>query len=154
MDDWNVLARALRQLHSALLQRARADYMREHGRTEEVGPGELLMLATRDESFAWLRSLSELMTDLDYLRDEPAMAQGHELRAAVRGAVEELITPSGGQEAADSFAARYRKHLEEPEVTVAHAAVKQALAGWPEPRGAGRGEVAQHRQRQGEQRRR
>ncbi|HSV81623.1 MAG TPA: hypothetical protein VLK85_20710 [Ramlibacter sp.] len=42
MSDWNTLARALRQLHHALLQRARGDYAREHGIAEEIGPGELL----------------------------------------------------------------------------------------------------------------
>jgi len=49
-----------------LLRRARTDHAREHGIAEEIGPGELLMLVTREESFAWLRVLSELMTDIDY----------------------------------------------------------------------------------------
>ena len=146
MEDWNSLARALRALHAALLRRARADYMQERGITQEIGAGELLMLATRDESFAWLRALSELMTDIDYLRDDPATAQGDQLRAAVRGAVEELLAPASGQAGSGAFGARYWQYVPaDPEVTMAHAAVKQALAGWPQPQGTGARELAEHR---------
>jgi hypothetical protein len=147
VDDWNALARALRDLHAALLRRARTDHMRERGLTQEIGPGELLMLATRDESFAWLRGLSELMTDIDYLRDDPASAQGEDLRSAVRGAVEELLRPAGDAASPGAFAARYWQYVPaDPEVTMAHAAVKQVLAHWPQPQGAGSRELAQHRQ--------
>jgi hypothetical protein len=153
LNDWNSLARVLRDLHAALLRRARTEYMRERGIAEEIGPGELLMLATRDESFAWLRSLSELMTDIDYLRDDPAIAKGQELRSAVRGAVEELLRPPGDEAAAGAFAVRYGEHVNaDPDVTMAHAAVKQALAGWPPPQGTGHKEVAQHRQMMGKRR--
>lgn len=147
MDDWNSLARALRELHAALLRRARTQYMQERGIAEEIGPGDLLMLATRDESFAWLRSLSELMTDIDYLRDDPAAVQGPQLRSAVRGAVEELLMPASGDTSAGAFGAHYWQHVNaDPEVTMAHAAVKQALAAWPQPEGTGRKELAQHRE--------
>src|SRR5205823_2780051 len=80
MEEWNALASALRALHKALLRGARADYMRQHGLAEEISPGELLMLATRDEGFAWLRSRSELMTEIDELRDSPDCVQDPALR--------------------------------------------------------------------------
>jgi hypothetical protein len=130
MNDWSTLARALRQLHHALLQRARADYEREHA--SEVSPGELLMLATRDPGFAWLRSLSEMMADIDDLQEQPEAAQDRELHAGIRAAVEALLTPPAEGDAATPFAQRYWQHLhEDPAVTMAHAAVKQALLTWP-----------------------
>jgi hypothetical protein len=148
MNDWNALARALSDLHAALLRRARTDHAREHGITEEIGPGELLMLVTREESFAWLRVLFELMTDIDYLRDDPATAQGPELRSAVRGAVEELFVAGSGNAAAGAFGARYWQYVQEdPAVAMAHGAVRQAIAAWPQPEGRGRGDLTQHRQR-------
>lgn len=146
MDDWNDLARALRKLHGVLLQRARDDYARSHGGGQQIGPGELLMLATRDESFAWLRSLSELMTDIDYLRDDADTRQDDKLRGAVRGAVESLPQPPPDGEAAGAFAQRYWPLVNtDPEVTMAHAAARQALQGWPVVQGAGTSEVTQRR---------
>src|SRR4051794_40679218 len=147
MADWKALARALRELHAALLRRTRTDYMRARGIEQEIGPGELLMLATRDEGFAWLRTLSELMTDIDYLRDDPAMVQGEALQSAVRGAVEQLLAPPSGEQTAGSFGQRYWQYVhDEPEVTSAHGAVRQALADWPAPSASGRSELTQHRQ--------
>ena len=151
MDDtWTPLVRALRDLHAALLRRVRADHLREPGAPQDIGPGELLMLATRDERFAWLRELSELMTDIDYLRDDPVAGQDPGLRAAARGAIEQLLSPPDGAGAAGAFAARYREYLhDEPEVTMAHAAVRRALSGWPPapPPPGGRGELVAHRER-------
>lgn len=132
MTDWNSLARALRQLHAALLRRARDEYMRERGLPEPLGAGELLMLATQDEQFAWLRSLSELMAQIDALADDAQAAADQEVRAAVRGAVDQLLTPAPADSRA--FAANYARHLhDDPDTTMAHAAVKQALQVWPRP---------------------
>jgi hypothetical protein len=153
MNDWNALSRALRDLHAALLRRARDDHAREEGLTQEIGPGELLMLATRDEKFAWLRSLSELMTDIDYLRDEAAAAGNAALRPAVRAAVEQLLTPPAQPETAGPFAQRYWEVMrQDPEVTMAHAAVRQALQGWPAP-AADAPSLVEHRERITQQRR-
>lgn len=146
MDDWNALARALRKLHGVLLQRARDDYARTHGGGQRIGPGELLMLATRYESFAWLRSLSELMTDIDYLRDDADTRQDDKLRGAVRGAVESLLQPPPDGEPAGLFAQRYWPLVNtDPEVTMAHAAARQALQGWPVVPGAGASDLAERR---------
>jgi hypothetical protein len=146
MDDWNDLARTLRKLHGVLLQRARDDYARAHGRGQEIGPGELLMVATRDESFAWLRSLSELMTDIDYLRDDADTRQDDKLRGAVRGAVESLLQPPVDGEPGGMFAQHYWPLVNaDPEVTMAHAAARQALQGWPAAQGAGTSEIAERR---------
>lgn len=138
MEDWDALARALRTLHAGLLRRARADYIRDQGLAENaIGPGELLMLATRDEAFGWLRSLSELMTEVDELREDAAARQDPEVRAAVKGAVESLLAPPAEHEARSTFHAEYWRHVhDDPEVTMAHAAVRQALQSWPEPAAA------------------
>ena len=132
MDDWNALARALRQLHTTLLHSARDEYTRERGLAEPPGAGELLMLATQDEQFAWLRSLSELMAEIDELADDPQAATDPQLRAAVRAAVDQLLTPVPADSRA--FATHYARYLHDhPDTTMAHAAVKQALQAWPKP---------------------
>lgn len=145
MDDWDTLARTLRSLHAVLLRRARADYMQERGlREEEVGPGELLMLATREDSFAWLRSLSELMTEIDELRDSADAKQDDRVRAAVRATLEALLVAPGEGSEGTPFTANYWRHVHgDPEVTMAHAAIRQVLRSWPEG-GAGRALIDSH----------
>jgi hypothetical protein len=120
------LARALRELHRALMERARRDYERE--RLMVVSPGELLKLLTTDDAFAWLRELSELMADVDIVRDAPADAL-EATAAAIRPAVEHLLgTPDSG----GAFAQRYWGYVhDEPNVAIAHAGVKQALNAFP-----------------------
>jgi len=146
MEEWNALASALRSLHKALLRRAQADYMRQHGLAEEISPGELLMLATRDESFAWLRSLSELMTEIDELRDSPDSDQDSALRSAVRGAVEALLANPEDDQARTPFQERYWREVHgDPEVTMAHAAVRQTLRSWPVADASGRATMAARR---------
>ncbi|NML47170.1 hypothetical protein HHL11_25715 [Ramlibacter sp. G-1-2-2] len=134
MKDWTALERVLRELHRILLRRASREYMQVNGLAEEPGPGDLLMLATRDENFAWLRSLSELMADIDHLREQPEARDQPGVRAAVRGAVEQLLNPPADQQQASAFAARYWSHVHaDPEVAIAHGAVRQALRDWPAP---------------------
>lgn len=131
MTEAQPLHRALRELHRVLLARAVKDYVKHWNLPQAPGPGELLMLTTRDEAFAWLRSLSELMADIDHVADLP---QGDDvLRGAVRGAVEQLLAPDAAA-APGAFASRYWQYVhDEPDVAVAHAAVRQSLRGWPEP---------------------
>jgi hypothetical protein len=126
--DWQTLASALRDLHRALIERARHDYQREHARMVEAG--ELLQLLTTDPYFEWLRGLSELMVDLDMIRDEPELMQ--ELATAVRPAVEYFLLPPRAKEGPHSFAERYWPYVQDdPRVAMAHGAVKQAIAKWP-----------------------
>lgn len=130
--DWGKLASALRELHRTLLERARRDYERERGMT--VNPGQLLQLLATDPYFAWLRSLSELMVDIDMLRDAgPAPIDG--LSAAVRLAIDSVISVPKTVPAADSFAAHYWPYVQDdPHVAMTHAGVKLAIASWPLPR--------------------
>lgn len=127
--QWNTLASALRELHRALMDRARVDYEHEH--LVAVDPGELLRLLTTDPYFEWLRALSELMVDIDLIRDAEAAARD-ELSTAVRAAVEHLIAAPAGS--ASPFAERYLPYLQDdPHVAMAHGALRQALLAWPPP---------------------
>ena len=145
MNPLDELARSLRASHARLLQCARAQYLREHPDAGEIGTGEMLMLATQHEEFAWLRSLSELMAEVDDLRDDPHAAQDTSLQAAVRGGVEELLATHA--QAATPFQARYWQYVhEDPQVAMAHASLRQALQVLPAPAAGGRDAMSRHRQ--------
>lgn len=131
MHAWKALARTLRHLHRTLLQSAQADYVRDNALSREIGPGELLMLAITDGSFAWLRSLSELMADIDDLAEQKTSLDNDEARSAIRNAVEHLLSPPGSEQPS-AFAERYWRYVHEnPEIAMAHGAVKQELLTWP-----------------------
>ena len=143
MDTLNEIARALRALHSRLLACGRAEYLREHPEAGEIGTGEMLILATQGAEFAWLRSLSELMTEIDELRDDAHTANDPDLQAAVRTAVEELV--SSHAQAATPFQERYWRFVhEDPNVAMAHAGLRQALQALPFAPAGGRRRIAQH----------
>ena len=126
--DWQKLANALRELHRVLLERARRDYEREHLVT--LGAGELLQLLTTHADFAWLRSLSELMVDIDLVADAAAMDKD-EIATAIRGAVEHVLAPANPPATAGTFTQRYWSYVhDDPHVAMSHAGVKQALAAW------------------------
>ena len=144
--DRERLARTLRELHHALVVRARTDYLREHSVIGDIGPGELLRLLTSDPYFEWLRSLSELMADIDALGDRDDY---HELvrSGAIRAAVEHLVAPPGPSEAPSAFAERYWPYVQDdPHVAMAHGEVKRALSTLPAPEKADRGSLSAHRQ--------
>lgn len=128
---WQELASALRELHRALMQRAQRDYELEHKVT--LSPGERLRLLTADPVFDWLRELSELMVDIDLVRDaEPPVLA--EIAPAVRSAVEQFIMPPNPPESGGAFAQRYWPYLQDdPHVAMAHADLKRALEPWPRP---------------------
>jgi hypothetical protein len=124
---FDTLARALRELHRALMERARRDYERTY--ITIVNPGELLQLLTTHDDFAWLRELSELMADIDIVRDAESDVIDA-MTAAVRPAVEHLLAAPG--ESSGVFAQRYWPYVhDDPHVAMAHAGVKQALKAWP-----------------------
>lgn len=128
---WEELADALRELHRALMQRAWRDYAREHN--VELGPVERLRLLTSDPFFGWLRELSELMADIDLVRDAEPQDLA-ETAPAVRAAVEHFMTPPRPPESGGAFAQRYWPYLQDdPHVAMAHADLKRALASWPPP---------------------
>ena len=129
--NWRQLAAALRELHRTLLERARRDYEREHA--VQLTPGELLRLLTTDAAFAWLRSLSELMVEIDLVGEADAVHQD-EIAPAIRGAVEDVLSSAVHAGKASPFAQRYWAYVhDDPHVAMAHAGVRQAIAAWPRP---------------------
>ena len=128
-NNWPDLVTALRELHRTLLEHARRDYERAHATS--LSAGELLNLLTTDAEFAWLRSLSEVMVDLDLVR-EAAVEERDALAATVRAAVEHVLSIPQAPAIAGAFAQRYIDYLhDDPHVAMAHAAVKRVLNAWP-----------------------
>ena len=129
LAKWDELRRALRELHRALVDCASRDYTYAHERLTQPDPGELLQMLTKDPEFNWLRGLSELMVDIDIARDDDDRRD--EAAFGVRAAVERFISPPPA-DSPDEFAERYWPYVhQDPKVAIAHAAVKQAIAGWP-----------------------
>jgi hypothetical protein len=122
MDDQRAaltaVAAALRPLHKSLLDVTTVAWEHEHGRV--AGPAALFQLVVRDPFFAWLRPMSGLMADIDALLDE----EGPIDASAVQRRLEALITEGGHH-----FSTRYLEVLQnEPDVVMAHAALRRALA--------------------------
>lgn len=115
------LAEVLRRLHKTLL----------HAEAERFGPianpFELLNLALNHEHFAWLRSLSELMVELDEARD--AGTGDEERVGAFRIAVEELVGPR--MPGRPAFRERYSEMLQLPPVAMAHGDLRRVLEKLP-----------------------
>lgn len=136
-EHWKHLSQALMSLHRTLIQRARSDYEHEHG---PIGsPAKLLRLLTSEPDFAWLRPLSELIVNIDEAAefDEEARQQ---VSGAVRASVEQIIAAPGADPLSEEFTRRYWPlMLEDPEITMCHASVKQAVSSWPR---AGNGDEA------------
>ena len=116
--------RGLLHLHKALLEVERRSYERLHGR---VGSGnEMLQLVIQHPWFAWLRSISELVVQIDETLDAGAEEPASERDAqALLQQVRSLLKPS---ESSEDFGRRYYRTLQEdPDSVLAHAAVSRLL---------------------------
>ena len=145
------LADALGNLHRALVARARHDYERERGAV--LGAGELLQILTSDPRFAWLRSVSELIVDVDvFLEADPAPTADE--ASAVRAEVERLLAPAKPDAPESEFTRRYWESLHaDPQVAIAHGEARQALERLPEPADVDEAAVLHERHRWSELRR-
>jgi hypothetical protein len=127
--QWQNLAGALRELHRALMERARRDYEHENGVV--LNPGRFLQLLTTDPYFEWLRGLSELMVDIDVVHDAKSELID-EMASAVRAAVEHLIAAPKPPVSTHAFAEHYWPYVQDdPHVAMAHGGVKRALEPFP-----------------------
>jgi hypothetical protein len=130
LHDWDNLRRALRELHRALVERASRDHVWKQQRLAQPDPGELLQMLTKDPEFDWLRGLSELMVEIDVARDNEDTRD--RFAPSVRTAVERFISPPAEGTAGDEFAQRYWPYVQQdPQVAMAHGALKQAITKWP-----------------------
>ena len=146
-----VLSNALRSLHRLLAERARRELETE--RLTVIQPGAWLSILTTDPQFAWLRSLSELMVDLDvFLEADPEPADDD--AAAIRAEVERLIAPSTVPETETDFARHYWRCVHDaPSVAVVHGEIRQALDRLPVPADVDEGDALHERHRWAEARR-
>jgi hypothetical protein len=115
MQKASVIRDELLELHRLLLEEVRRDYEREHGK---VTPGQYLDLLVNDEAFAWLRSLTALIVELDESKSE-SVDDAWAKRAR------ELLRPDA---AGSTFQQRYDELLHRsPDVSVAHGATMRAM---------------------------
>ena len=137
------VAKALRELHRALAERARRDLEAE--RASVIEPGAWLSTLVSDTRFAWLRLLSELIVDLDvFLEADPAPAEDDV--SAIRAEIERVLAPSTVPGVESEFATRYWTYVHDaPNVAVAHGAIRQALDRLPEPKDVDEGDALHQR---------
>ena len=112
---------ALLRLHKALLESERVGYERSTGRIRSSQ--EFLQLALKDEWFAWLRPVSELIVQIDELLDgENPLTD--ELASAIVERTRTLLTDGQAP-----FGRQYHELLQrDPGVLVAHGGVIGRLA--------------------------
>ena len=118
MTDTRALRSALLALHKELLETQRIQAERFAGR---MTAGEVLQAAADDLRFGWLRTLSQLIAELD----EAVRADEAERVDAVVARAQELLAPP---DAATAFGARYLRALQDhPAVVLAHRDAVAAL---------------------------
>jgi hypothetical protein len=145
------LGSALRTLHRALVNRARQSFEQE--RHAVLGAGEWLQLLTSDPHFAWLRSLSELIVDIDvFLEADPA--PNDDEASVVRAEVQRLIAPVTNAATDADFASHYWEYVHaDPQVAIAHGEVRQALDRLPRVTDVDEAQILHERHRWSEVRR-
>ena len=110
------------ELHKALLDAQRIRYEREHGRIRTSS--EFLGLVLEHPAFAWLRSLSALIAQLDEWIEERA-ERGDEALGALIEALRGLLATDGTNAA---FSRPYRDLVDAvPEVLVEHVKLWRLL---------------------------
>lgn len=125
------LRHALLRLHKTLLEHEREAYERVRGNI--ANSSEYLQLVMSDPWFAWLRTLSGLLVQIDEAldADEPLTEPD---AATLVTQTRTLLTPdeSGAQE----FGKKYFDALQQsPNAVLGHAKVTGLLSGnWPSPR--------------------
>lgn len=118
------LSRRLLRLHKALLDLQRREYESDH--LPPSSGTELLRLVLDDPHFAWLRTLSALIVQIDELVLADELATEADAEAKVKD-VESLLHTTNG--APGAFNIRYREALQaSPDVVVAHGHVVALLS--------------------------
>ena len=108
----------LLDLHKALVDAARRDYERVHGRQADPAFLEALV---KDPGLAWLGALTTLIVRLD-----EALEDGEALQEGWHEPIRRLLKPDA---AGGEFNRKYDQLTQQvPEVVVAHGAVMRALA--------------------------
>ncbi len=121
------LSAGLLRLHALLLDRERRAYEDRHG---PVGSRELLELLLHDAHFAWLRSLSTLMAQIDAQVDADEPVAAGDAQGFFREAYRLLKSGDRG-----AFQDKYRDALQQsPDVVMTHAGISEVLRSAADPR--------------------
>jgi hypothetical protein len=114
------LSRRALRLHKLLLDRERRAYEARHG---TVAATTLFQLVLHDEQFAWLRSLSAMIAQIDALVDGDEYIAEEDVQHVFREAYRLLESGAEGD-----FRDKYHAALQDSsEVVMAHADVSRVL---------------------------
>jgi len=114
------LSARLMKLHRALLDRERRRYEDRRG---SIPSGELLQVVITDPQFAWLRSLSVMVAEIDATVDAGDPMTEETVARMFQGAYR-LLRAGGDSE----FQLKYLDALQDsPDVVMAHAEVSRVL---------------------------
>jgi len=116
------LSTRLVRLHRLLLDRERGLYEERHG---AIPARELFGLVLNDAQFAWLRSLSTLIAQIDEVVDAEETVTAEIVQSAFREAHRLLKSGDPGE-----FRDRYHAALQDSaDIVMAHADVSRVLGG-------------------------
>jgi hypothetical protein len=122
----------LLNLHKALIDFERVRYEASFGVIPS--PNQFLQLLMQDSWFAWLHPLSQLIVAMDEAIEEKTEMVTVPAANALIAQLESLLT---ADEDSEGFSGNYFSALqEEPDVVLAHAAVKKAIGPKKPPGGA------------------
>jgi hypothetical protein len=114
----------LDELHKLLLQAEKESYENVFGKI--TSPGVFLNLLLKDPWFAWLRSLSGLMANIDETLDAKEPATEEQAQVLIKETLS-LLTPS---EEGIGFPKEYFNALQrDPDVVMTHAAILKIIRG-------------------------
>ena len=116
------LRERLLALHKTLLDYERKRYEGKYGRIESSG--KFFQLVTGSGSFAWLRSLSELIVSIDELLDQKQPVDGKNTEHLFAYVRRLLAASQSGNEFEKKYYAALQK---DPAVALAHAKVLESL---------------------------
>ncbi|MFN2445732.1 MAG: hypothetical protein ABR606_09160 [Vicinamibacterales bacterium] len=120
------LSRRLLHLHKALLDVQRRDH--DADSLPVRSKGELLQLVLNDPEFAWLRTLSTVIVQLDELVHTDDLTTEDDARMLVER-VRVLVQPGNDALPSPDFTDRYKAALQaSPDAVIAHGAVIAALS--------------------------
>lgn len=122
-EQLNNIHGALLPMHKALLDHERMQYEKVHGPVQSAG--DMLQLVINDPWFAWLHTLSILISQIDEVvssKQAPVPGEGEALREKARALL------SSAEDGSD-FQRQYHRVLQEsPEVAVALGQWKIAMS--------------------------
>jgi len=115
---------ALLTLHKALVEFERVRYEKVVGSIPS--PNHFLRLLTTDPWFAWLHPISQLIVSMDEALDGKEPLTGAQVTAFIEQTSRLLVASESGHD----FPRQYFEALQDdPDVVLAHAAVRKAIAG-------------------------